>query len=63
MYTIIYTGLSATLEEILAVARARRWESGRRGEGGGYREVAESDAGNYGPWYTGTDTGDARVGE
>ena len=55
--------LSATLEEILAEARARRWEFRRNGEDGGCREVAESDAGSDRPWYAGTKTGDARVGE
>ena len=55
--------LSATLEDILAATRARRWESGMRSEGGGGREVAESDAGIDGPQYAGTETGDARVGK
>ena len=51
------------LEYILAVARVWRWESGRCGEGGGGREVAESGAGSNGPQYYGTDTGDTRVGK
>ena len=55
--------LSATLEEILEEARARCWEFRRNGEDGGCREVAESDAGRYGPQYDGTETGDARLGE
>ena len=55
--------LNVALEDILALPRARRCESGRRGEGGGGREVAESDAGSDGPRYAGTETGDARVGE
>ena len=41
----------------------RYWESGRNGEGGGVREVAELDAGNDGPQYYATETGDARVGK
>ena len=44
-------------------ARAQRWGSGRRGEGGGGREVAEFDAGINGPRYDGMETGDARVGK
>ena len=32
--------MSAKLEEIFATARARIWESGRRGDGGGGRKVA-----------------------
>ena len=55
--------MSATLEDILAAARARHWVSGRCGEGRGGREVAESDAGSDGPWCSGTDIGDAQVGE
>ena len=55
--------LSATSEYILTVTSAWRWESGRRGEGGGGREVAESDTGGDGPWYAGMDTGDAHVGK
>ena len=60
--------MSAMLEDILAAERARCWESGRRGEGGGGeggggREVAESNAGRDGPWYTGTETGDAWMGK
>ena len=51
------------LKDISAVARARHWESERRGEGGGGRGVAdsESDAGRYGTRYSGTDTGDVQV--
>ena len=43
----------------------QHWESGRHGEGegGGGREVAEYDTGRNGPWYDGTDKGDAQVGE
>ena len=55
--------LSVTLEDILVVTRARHWESGRSGEVGGGREVAESCAGSDRPWYAGTETGDAQVGE
>ena len=54
--------LSATLEDILAAARERRWESGRCGEVRGGREVSKSDAGLYGPWYYGMEIGDAWVG-
>ena len=43
-------------------ARARRWESSRRGEGGGDREIEESDAGSDGTQYSGTETGDSQVG-
>ena len=58
--TVDQKQLSATLKEILAAARARHWKSGRRGEGGGGRDVAESesDAGSDGPQYSGTETGD-----
>ena len=55
--------LSATLEEISVAARASCWESVRRGEGGGGREVANYGAGRGGPRDTGTETGDTRVGE
>ena len=55
--------LSATLEEILASAWARLWESGRRGKIGGGRYVAESDAGSKGHRYSGTEIGDSRVDE
>ena len=52
--------LSAMLKEILVAARDRRWKSGRRGEGGGGREIAEwkSNTGIDGPWYSGTEIGD-----
>ena len=43
--------LSATLEDILAAERARRQESGRRGNGGGVGEVSESDSGIKVTWY------------
>ena len=55
--------LISTLEEILGEAKARRWESGTRGEGGGVRQVEKSDAGSDGTWYAGTETGDVQVGE
>ena len=55
--------LLASLEEILAEERTMCWESGRHGNGGGGREVAESDAGRKGNLYAGTETGDAQVGE
>ena len=61
--TAAWNQMSATLEHILAAARARRWESGRRGEVGGGREVAESDAWSDGPWYAGTEIGDTGVGK
>ena len=41
----------------------RRLESGRRCEGGGGGEVAESDSGSGGPWYAGMETCDVWVGE
>ena len=44
-------------------ARARHWESRRRGQGEGGREIADSDAGSDGPWYDGMETRDARVGK
>ena len=46
--------LGETLEDILTAARARRWEYGRNENGGGGREVSESDVGIDGPWYSGT---------
>ena len=39
--------------------RAQQRESSRHGEGGGWEEVAESESGSEGYWYTGTETGDA----
>ena len=59
----VQKNLSATLENILAAARAWRRESGRRGEGGEGGEVADYDSGSEGPWYSGTEIGDTRVGE
>ena len=55
--------LSETLEEIFAVARARRQEYGRCGEGGEGGEVADYDLGSKGPRYSGTETSDAWMGE
>ena len=57
--------MSATSKDILAEARARIWKSGRHGEGGGGREVADSDsdAGIDWPRYAGMETGDTQVGE
>ena len=58
--------LSSKLKDILATARERRWKSDRRGESGGeYRDAYESEdgEGSDGSWYSGTDTGDAQVGE
>ena len=56
--------MSTTLKYISESARERCWKPGRRGEGGGGREVAESesDAGRNVPWYAGEETGDAYVG-
>ena len=56
---------SATLKEILAAASDWRWKFGRRGEGRGGMEVgeSESDAVSDGLRYSGTETGDAQVGE
>ena len=51
--------LSATLKDILAEAKARRQESSRHKEGRGGEEVADFDSGIEGPWYAGTETGDA----
>ena len=50
--------MSATLEELLEAARARRWESGRHGEGRGGMEVAYYDAGSDKPQYSRKDSGD-----
>ena len=57
--------MSAAVKEISVEEKERRWKSGRHGDGGGDREVSnsESDAGIYGPWYYGTETGDAQVGK
>ena len=55
--------LSDKLEEILAAAREWHWESNRCGEVGGVREVPESDTGSDKPWYAGTETYDAWLGE
>ena len=51
------------LEEILAEERVQFRESGRHDEGGKGREVADSDSGSEIPCYSGTETGDARVGK
>ena len=55
--------LSATLEDISAVARARRWESVMCGKGGVGGEVLDSDSGSKVPWYAEMDTCDAQVVE
>ena len=57
--------LGEMLNYILVAAKALRWKSVRRGNGGGGREVAESDsdAGSDVPRYAGTETGDAQVGK
>ena len=52
-----------TLEYISAEARARRWKSGRCGEGRRGMEGAESDTGIDGPRYAGLDICDAQMGE
>ena len=54
---------SAALKDILAAAREWHWKSGKRGRGGGDREVAESesDAGGGGTRDPGTETGDSQV--
>ena len=51
--------LRAALEDILAEARVRRREAGRRGKGGIQEEISES--GSKGCRYDGTKTGDAWV--
>ena len=61
--TTAWMNLSATLEYISAEKRARCWESGRRDKGGGGREVSESDAGRYGPWYARTEIRDTSLGK
>ena len=57
--------LSATLKDILAAARERRWKSGRLGGGGLDRYVEESEDGAGRNWSrdAGTETGDTQVGE
>ena len=57
--------LSATLKEISEAARERRWKSGRRGEGRGYRDAEESEdgAGRDGSQDSDTETGYAQVVE
>ena len=57
--------LNDTLKDIFMEARDWRRKSGRRGKGGGGKDVAdsESNAGSDGPWYDGTETGDAQVGK
>ena len=61
--TVAWKHLSAALEDISEAARAQHWEYGRHGEVRGGREVAESGAGRGRHWYSGTGTGDVRVGE
>ena len=56
--------MSATLKDILAAARERRWKFGRRGKSGGGEmgvEDSEYGAGSDGYRYSGTETGDAQV--
>ena len=58
--------LSAKLKDLLVAAREQRWKSGSSGKsGGGDRDAEDSEdgAGRDGSWYTGTETGDAHVGE
>ena len=56
--------LGDTLKDILAVARERRWKSGRRGGGGGDRDAEESEDKVGSDRYrdAGMETGDAQVG-
>ena len=61
--TAYWKQLSATLEDILAAARAQRWGFIRSSEGRGVREVAESNAGSNGPRYFEVDTGESWVGK
>ena len=61
--TAYWKQLSATLEDILAAARAQRWGSIRSSEGRGVREVAEYDSGIDGPLHAGMETGYAWVDE
>ena len=61
--TVAWKQLSVNLEDILAATRARRWEYGRCDEGGGDREVEESDTVSNGTRYAGTEIGDAQVEE
>ena len=46
--------LRATLEDILAAARARQRECGRCGKGRGKEELYEYESGREGSWYSGT---------
>ena len=57
--------LGATLKDILLAAREQCWKSNRRGGGGGDREAEEPEdgSGSNGSWDSGTETGDAHVGE
>ena len=63
--TVTIKQLVATLKDILATARDRRWKSVRSGRGGGDRDVEESEygSGRNGSWDARTDTSDAQVGE
>ena len=58
--------LIAKLKEISEMARDRSWKSDRCGKSGGAdRNAEESDNGAGSDWsrYSGTETGDAQVGE
>ena len=59
--TAYWKQLSANTVKILEETRVMCWESVRRGEGGGGKEVAESHIGSNGPQYDGLETGDACV--
>ena len=65
MQTVARKQLSATLKDISAAARERRWKSGRRGGGGGDMDTEESEdgAGSDGSRDAGTETGDVHMGE
>ena len=62
---VIQKSDGATLKDISAAARERRWRYVRRGGGGGDRDAYESEygAGSDGYWYAGTETGDSQVGK
>ena len=57
--------LSATLKYIPVATKERRWKSGRRGGGGGDRDLEKSEdgSGSDGSQDAGTETGDSQVGE
>ena len=63
--TVAINQLSATLTDISAAARKRRWKYGRRGGGRGDRDAEESEegAGRDRSRDDRKETGDAQVGE